>query len=428
MVANQQWFTKGDLAGESLTSIGVQGEYEPWTNGRISARYNLTSSADGIGNVGAIGLQQKIAIAPGLDVDLNYENTFNGFDTTGSGTRFAQPYAVGQSTSALGFGSGSTYSVGISYSDNPNFTADAQWQYSDRNDGGNTVWSAGVTGKLSSALTALLDYNQASSANQTYDIGTTRNLRLGLAYRDLERDNFNALLRYEYEEDGGIIPETLLLGNGTGTQKHLFGIEAVYAPSWRWEFYGKYAFRNSKTFISNDFVGDSNVSLGQLRATYRLNYHFDLVAEGRTIWQPSANYTETGFLLEAGYYLTPEIRLSAGYVFGSADDEDFTGTRSAGGPYVGMTLKLNSILDGFGQHRAPIAPSDSPSQSEVGELQFAPEGVTEVETSEAEGVEEIETSEVEEVTEVEDIETSELEGATDIEQVEKTSEVEELED
>ena len=388
LVLNQQWFTQGNLAGESLTSIGLQGQYEPWTNAAISARYNLTSSADGIGNVGAIAIGQKIVVAPGLDVDLNYENTFNGFDTTGSGVRFAQPYAVGQSTSALGFGSGSTYSVGITYSDNPNFTADAQWQYSDRNNGGNTVWSAGVVGKLSSALTALLDYNQASSANQTLDIGTTRNLRLGLAYRDPKRDNFNALLRYEYEEDGGIIPETLLLGKGTGTQEHLFGLEAIYAPNWRWEFYGKYAFRNSKTFISNDFVGDSNISLGQLRVTYRLNYHFDLVAEGRTIWQPSANYTETGFLLEAGYYLTPEIRLSGGYVFGSADDKDFTGTRSAGGPYVGMTLKLNSLLDGFGQNRAPIAP----------------EGVTEVEE-----VEEVEVEQLESTTEVEEIEITETE-------------------
>ena len=356
LVANQQWFTQGDLAGESLTSIGLQGEYEPWTNGTISARYNLTSGVDGIGNVGAIGLQQKIAIAPGLDVDLSYENTFNGFNTTGSGVRYSQPYAVGQSTSSLGFGSGSNYSVGITYSDNPNFTVDAQWQHSDRGNGGNTVWSAGITGKLSSALTALLDYNQASSANQTFDIGTTRNLRLGLAYRDPKRDNFNALLRYEYEEDGGIIPETLLLGNGTGTKEHLFGLEAIYAPSWRWEFYGKYAFRHSKTFISNDFVGDSNISLGQLRATYRFNYHMDFVVEGRGIWQPSANFTETGFLVEAGYYLTPELRMSAGYVFGKADDEDFSGTRSTGGPYLGITVKLNSLLDGFGQHRAPTLP------------------------------------------------------------------------
>ena len=368
LVANQQWFTKGSLAGESLTSIGLQGQYEPWTNGTITARYNLTSSVDGIGNVGAIGLQQKLAIAPGLDVDLNYENTFSGFNTTSSGTRFSQPYAVGQSTSALGFGSGSSYSVGITYSDNPNFTANAQWQHSDRSNGGNTVWSAGITGKLSSALTSLIDYNQASSANQTFDIGTTRNLRVGLAYRDPQRDNFNALLRYEYEEDGGIIPETLLLGQGTGTKEHLFGLEAIYAPSWRWEFYGKYAFRHSKTFISNDFVGSSNISLGQLRATYRLNYHIDLVAEGRAIWQPSADYTETGFLVEAGYYVTPELRMSAGYVFGSADDEDFTGTRSAGGPYVGITVKLNSLLDGFGQHRAPSPPEGVTEAEEVEEV------------------------------------------------------------
>ena len=232
------------------------------------------------------------------------------------------------------------------------------------------MWSAGITGELSSALTALLDYNQASSSNQTFDIGTTRNLRLGLAYRDSERDNFNALLRYEYEEDGGIIPETVLLGNGTGTQEHLFGLEAIYAPHWRWEFYGKYAFRHSKTFISNDFVGDSNISLGQLRATYRFNYNIDFVVEGRGIWQPSANFTETGFLVEAGYYLTPELRLSAGYVFGEADDEDFTGTRSAGGPYLGITVKLNSLLDGFGQHSPPTLPKeevDAPQPPNIGE-------------------------------------------------------------
>ena len=90
----------------------------------------------------------------------------------------------------------------------------------------------------------------------------------------------------------------------------------------------------------------------------------DLVAEGRTIWQPSADYTESGFLLEAGYYLTPELRISGGYVFGSADDDDFTGTRSAGGPYLGMTVKLNGLLDGFGQHRSPSAPEVIPKKKQ----------------------------------------------------------------
>ena len=360
---NQQWFTRGNLAGESLTSLGLQGEYNPWANATLTGRYSIANGINGINNTGSIGLQQKLTIAPGLNLDLDYEHTFNNSDRDGTGTQFAQPFSVGQGTSALSFGSGSNYGIGIEYTDNPDFTANARWQYSDNSGGGNTVISAGVTGKLSSALTSLLSYNQASSANQEFDIGTTRNLRLGLAYRDPQQDKFNALLRYEYEEDGGTIPETILLGRGTGSKEHLLGMEAIYAPNWRWEFYGKYAFRHSKTFIADDFVGSSNISLGQLRATYRLNYHMDLVAEGRFIWQPSADYTESGILLEAGYYLTPELRMSAGYVFGSADDEDFTGTLSAGGPYVGMTVKLNSLLDGFGQHRAPSPPEVIPQKT-----------------------------------------------------------------
>jgi len=357
LVLNHQWFTKGNLAGESLTSFGIQGEYEPWANATLTGKYTLANGIDGINNIGSMGLQQKISIASGLDLDLNYEHTFSGLDSTGSGVQFSQPFAVGQGASALSFGSGTTYGVGIAYTDNPDFTASAKWQHSDNVSGGNTVVSGNITGKLSSALTSLISYNQASSANQEFDIGTTRNLRLGLAYRDPKQDKFNALFRYEYEENGGLIPESLLLGRGSGSREHLFGLEGIYSPNWRWEFYGKYAFRNDKTFIADDFESSSNISLGQIRARYRFNYHMDFVAGSRAIWQPSAEYTETGIVLEAGYYLTPELRLSAGYVFGNADDEDFTGTRSAGGPYLGMTVKLNSLLDGFGQHSPPSLPA-----------------------------------------------------------------------
>jgi len=356
LVLNHQWFTRGNQAGDALTTLGLQGEYEPWANATLTGRYGITNGVAGVNNTGSIGMQQKIPLAAGLDLDLNYERTFNDFDRDGTGRQFAQPFAVGQGASALSFESGSIYAVGLRYSDNPDFTADAKFQYSDGESGSNTVISGGVTGKLSRALTSLFSYNQANSANQTFDIGTTRDIRLGLAYRDPKQDKFNALVRYEFEENGGLIPETIFLGSGTGSKDHLFAGEAIYAPDWRWEFYSKLAYRNSRTFIADDFVSSSNISLGQFRTTYRLNYHMDLVGEARAIWQPSADYTESAFLLEAGYYLSPELRLSAGYVFGRADDEDFTGTRSAGGPYVGMTVKLNGLLDGFGQHQQPTLP------------------------------------------------------------------------
>ena len=78
--------------------------------------------------------------------------------------------------------------------------------------------------------------------------------------------------------------------------------------------------------------------------------------------QPSAGYSETGFVIEAGYYISPNLRFSAGYAFGDANDRDFSGSRSASGPYLGITIKLNELFDGFGiQKVAPPQQQEAPS-------------------------------------------------------------------
>ncbi|MBE9126553.1 MULTISPECIES: Ig-like domain-containing protein [unclassified Coleofasciculus] len=355
----QQWFTRGQYSGQSITSLNVTGDYKLGANTTLTGRYSILGGIDGLTSQGAIGLNHRWTIASGLHMDLAYEHVFGDLlGRTGAGSRFEQPYAFGQSASALGLSGGDSYSVGLEYTDNPNFKASARFQHRTSSQGSNTVIFASALGKLSPALTALLSYNQASSANQKLQgLGTTANLRLGLAYRDPNDDRFNALLRYEYRKNPSIIPETILFGNGTGSEELLFSAEAIYAPNWRWEFYGKYAFRSSTSYLADDLVGTSSVSLTQLRATYRLGYNFDLVGEARWITQPSANYNELGFLLEAGYWLTPSLRLSAGYVFGEVNDRDFSGTRSAGGPYLGLTVKLSDLFDGFGQPQPRIAPS-----------------------------------------------------------------------
>jgi hypothetical protein len=157
-----------------------------------------------------------------------------------------------------------------------------------------------------------------------------------------------------------------LLGSGTGSQDHTFALEAIYAPNWQWEFYGKYALRNSTSYIASDLAGTSTVNLGQLRATYRLGYSWDLVGEARLISQSS--YTETGFVVETGYYLTPNLRLAAGYVFGRVDDRDFSGTRSAGGPYLGLTVKLDELFEGFGRQK-PVPRQEQASTTSANKLQ-----------------------------------------------------------
>ncbi|MHC5933444.1 TonB-dependent receptor [Nostoc sp.] len=368
----QQFYSSGQYSGNSITSLSVNGEHKLGSDTTLTGRYSILGGANEMTTQGAIGLNNRWTIASGLRLNLAYEHVFgNFFGRTATGQQYAQPYAFGQSASAIGFDGGDSYSVGLEYSDNPQFQASARYEHRSSSGGGNTVITAGAAGKISPALTALVRYQQAGSSNQKLSgLGDTANLKLGLAYRDPNNDKFNALLRYEYRQNPATIPDTILLGSGTGSQDHTFALEAIYAPNWQWEFYGKYALRNSTSYLANDLVGTSMVNLAQFRATYRLGYSWDLVGEAR--WIGQSNYTETGFVVETGYYLTPNLRLSAGYVFGKVDDRDFSGARSAGGAYLGLTVKLNELFDGFGQQKIP------PRQQQESKVQPAVNQATEV--------------------------------------------------
>ncbi len=354
----QQWFTRGQSAGQAITSLNLNGEYKLGSDTTLTGRYGILGGASPWTTQGALGINQGLKIAPGLRADLAYEHLFGGYlNRTGAGQQFTQPFTSGQSASALGFGGGHTYSIGLEYTGSKEFQASARYQHRSSASGTNTVLSASALGKLSPAITAIARYQKTGTANQQIDLGATTDLKIGLAYRDPKDDRFNALLRYEYRKNPSTTPDSILFGAGTGSREHLFALEGVYAPNWRWEFYGKYALRNSQTYLANDQVGKGTISLAQIRAMYHLNYSWDLVGEARWISQPTADYTELGWLAEVGYTVTPNLRLAVGYSFGKVDDRDFSGSRSAGGVYFGLSLKLNDLLSDFGRQKPSPKPS-----------------------------------------------------------------------
>ncbi|NET67524.1 MAG: hypothetical protein F6K63_25335 [Moorea sp. SIO1G6] len=369
----QQWFTRGQFEGQEITHLGISGDYNLGSDTTISGRYSIVGGLDEMTGQGAIGLKHGWTIFPGMRLNLAYERVLGNFlGENAAADQFSQPYAFGQGASALGFESGESYSIGFEYTDSPDFKASFKWEHRSSNRGNNTVITGAASGKLSPAITALFSYRQANGANQRLRsrLGNSINLRVGVAYRNPESDNFNALMRYEFRQNPATIPDTILLGSGSGYNEHLFSGEMIYAPNWRWEFYGKYALRYSKSYLSNDLIGDSTIHLGQLRASYRLGYNWDIVGEGRFISQPSADYFENGFLIETGYYLSPSLRLAAGYAFGNIDDYDFRGSRSASGPYLGLTVKLDGLIGnlfgGFGNQKvAPPQQQESQTESIV---------------------------------------------------------------
>lgn len=355
---NQIFYGGGGNSRGSVTTLDVSGEHTFASDTTVHGRF---STVDGRQVGGTIGLEQGITLAPGLKLDLGYERIFSTFgNETAASTQFRQPYATGNTASSLGLAGGASYSVGLSYTDNSDFQASTRFEHRSSSRNSNTVFNLSALGRLTPELTVLGDYQMARAANRGISgLGTTSLLMLGLAYRDPDNDRFNALLRYEYRLNPNTIPTNVSFGSSTDTQEHLLAAEAIYAPDWRWELYGKYALRNSRTAINGaggSFSTSSIVQLAQLRATYRLGYRWDVAGEAR--WLGGGGYSETGLSVETGYYPLPDLRLSAGYSAGSANDRDFGEDRSAGGFYFGITAKLSGLLNGFGTGGTqPNAPS-----------------------------------------------------------------------
>jgi Invasin, domain 3 len=356
---NQQFFSTQRGGDNAITSLDLTGEHHFDSDTTLNGRFSFMPDH---GLSGVLGVEQGITIAPGLRATLAYEHIFaSEFNNTGSGAQFPQPYAPGQSGSSIGVQDGDSYSVGLAYTDNPNFQANARFEHRSSSSGSNTVINAAALGRITPSFTALLDYQQANSSNQRLSaLGTSSTLRLGLAYRNPNDDTFNALLRYEYQRNPSEIPDSLLYSSGSGSQSHLFALEAIYAPDWRWEFYGKFALRNSTSYLASDLVGTSTITLSQMRATYRLNYRWDVAAEARWISQASAGYDEMGASVEAGYYMSPNLRLYGGYSFGRVNNRDFGNDRAIDGFFAGITIKLdNQLFSDFDLH--DVAP---PQQQE----------------------------------------------------------------
>lgn len=381
---NQSYFSGGQFGNSFLTSLDIKGEHTFSTNTTLRGQLSVLGDR---GIAGYFGIDQGVTLAPGLRADFTYERVFStGFRNTGASRQFSQPVAVGSGASALGLTSGDSFSVGLAYTDNPDFQAKARLEYrTSASQGSNLVISADALGRINDSWTTLLSYQQASSANQNLSgLGTSRNLKLGVAYRNPKDDRFNALLRYEYRQNPSTTPESILFGRGSGSTDHLLAAEAIYAPNWRWELYGKVGLRHSRSTLASDLIGTSTVTLAQLRATHRFNYRWDVSAEARWIGQPSAGFNEFGVVGEVGYYLNPNLRLGAGYVFGNVNDRDLGNSRSASGPFFGLTVKLdNNLLKDFGFGQKRPSKNDESVQPETVEAQATEDQLQAQEPSEA---------------------------------------------
>lgn len=344
-----QFFDGGILDSSAITSLDTITDYALGENTDLTSRYSILGTRNGMSSYGSVGLNHRWKVSPGFRINLGYERIFDDlFGRTGAGSRFETPYAVGQTASVLGLSEGSTYSVGFDYTGSETFKGSGRVEYRDAKAGDVLFSTFSGLGKLSDSFSLLgrVEFSGASNQELIGRLGDTFNGRLGLAYRNPLDDRFNGLLRLEHRVNGDNTPNDI--GTGSESRDTVLSSELIYAPNWRWEFYGKYAARWAETELDGGFSNDSFISLAQLRALYRFDYRWDVAAETRWINQSSADFSEWGLAAELGYYLSPDLRAYLGYSFGSVDDRDFSGYRSEGGVYGGLNLKVNRLFNDFG--------------------------------------------------------------------------------
>jgi hypothetical protein len=354
---SQNYVSSTQFGDTDYTSLDFDSSYNLTSSTKLTGRYSLSPYQ----SIGAVGLQQGFVLSPGLKLDLNYERIIGGIASSNAGQQFPQPYSIGQTASTLGVSNGDSYGIGLNYTDNPNFQANARYEYRNTGITSSSNINAGIAGKLTPELTALARYQQSSAANQVIRdaiLGDTINFKTGLAFRNPAVDQWNGLLSYQYRRNPALLPTSILTTTGTGSEDHTLSLETIYAPNWQWEFGGKYALRSATSYLDSTLSAGSAIGISQLRATYRFDYSWDITGDVRWLNQYASGRNEMGAALEAGYYLSPNLRLSAGYSLGASDDPN--GRRSADGPYVGLTLKLNDLFGGFGrQDVAPVQQQES---------------------------------------------------------------------
>lgn len=166
---------------------------------------------------------------------------------------------------------------------------------------------------------------------------------LGFAYRPIENDRLNALMRYTFLYDLPGVDQVSSDGSSAGDKQrsHILSLDAIYELDENWELGGKLAYRVSETAprAGGAFV-DNSAGLAALRATWHVVHKWDISGEVRTLVLPSADAHEYGVVATVYRHINNNAKLGVGYNFGSFSDDLRDVTIDDEGLFVNLVAKF----------------------------------------------------------------------------------------
>lgn len=171
--------------------------------------------------------------------------------------------------------------------------------------------------------------------------GDLVDVSLGYAFRPINNDRLNVLLRYRFLYDmyGQEVDATP--GIRPRQKSHIFSVDADYDLNERWSIGGKLGMRLSETspnstaaFTQNDAV------LMIVNARYHIVHNWDILLETRSFRARQARTTDYGILAAAYRHVGNNFKIGAGYNFGRVSNDITNLNQDDKGLFINLIAKF----------------------------------------------------------------------------------------
>ncbi len=167
---------------------------------------------------------------------------------------------------------------------------------------------------------AISDSDQVSFLDADFVEGV-----IGAAYRPVENDRLNALLKYTYFEN--LAPAGQITASGqvatTRQKSQILSVDAIYDLTEKLSVGGKYGYRSGEVAfdrVNDDFI-KSDAHLAVIRLDYHVMHNWDILAEGRWLSTTLADDERWGALAGVYRHLGNNVKVGVGYNFASFSDD-----------------------------------------------------------------------------------------------------------
>ena len=313
---------------QNSTVIGVESAYA-----KDAALFNEFRARDGITGreaEAALGLRNAWTLAPGLRTSATFERV----------APVGGAKAANDSTAITG---------AIEYTADPDWKGTARLELRTSDTVDSALNTLGLAFKLDENWTALgksVVYLTRNKGPGAVDQKQAR-VQAGVAWRQTEKDVWNALGKYEYRwEDGapgafGGVGATSLDGSAK-RRVHILSLDVNCQPSADWQlsahYAGKLAFENS-----NGRGEQSSAHLVAAHVTRDLTKCLDVGLNANAIFSSDGRGSvQYGLGPEVGWTLANNLRVGVGYNFGGFRDEDLTQEQyTTRGFYIAVRFKFD---------------------------------------------------------------------------------------